>query len=256
MAMKFDPKKDVTRSLKFKPLEDLGNLCLGTLEKAEVIMNDVPKFKNDGSESPYEFAGHTVPSLRFTFKNFLREDDKDRAERWFNFVESVIIYKKNDGTPMKQKDLESIYEQMWDRIKHIHDAYKNDVNYKPFGELPEIDEKADVEARIIQFTKFFKAIAEAFNKGKNDKPIFVDQDDNSLPVALKLVPEYQTGKWLTFPTYVGEGFIERYHKGVPLTIELKPGETVTLKGGKREGEKSGAGSDSNIPKEVLEMINQ
>ena len=256
MAMKFDPKKDVTRSLKFKPLADLGNLCLGTLQKVEVTMNEVPKFKDDGSESMFEYAGHTLPSLKFVFKNHLRKEDKDRAERFFTYVESVIISKKNDGTPMDTKVLTNLYEQMWDRLKHIHDAYSNEENYKPFGELPEIDETADVDVRVTQFTKFFKTVADAFNKGKGGKAIFTDKEGNGLPVAIKLLANYPSGKWLTIPNFVGEGFIERFIPGRPLTIEVKPGESVALKGGKVSDSGGSGVSSSDVPKEIMDMLNK
>lgn len=257
MAMKFDPTKEVTKNLKFKPLVDLGNLCLGVLEKVEVIMNEVPKFKPDGSESAFEYAGNTVPSLKWVFKNHLRKDDKDRADRYFTYIESLIVSRKNDGTLMGDKTLEDLYTQMWDRIKHIHDAFKNDPNYKPFVELPEIDEKAAVEVRIAHFTKFFKAIADGFNKGKGDKAIFVDGEGKGLPLLMKLVGNYPDNKWLTFPTFVNEGFIERYKPGVPPTIEVKPGEIIHLGSGQGKANKgSGEGSSEAIPQDIMDMLNK
>lgn len=245
MAFKFkaDVKKDVTASLKFKPsaYPDLNGLCLGKLVSVEVVKSESPKIKDDGTENTYQFAGLNVPALKFTFNNHVRKDDKDKAERIFIHVEKSIISVKNDGERMEDKDLENLYTQMWDRIKHIHDTYKNDVNYKAFKALPEVDPDAPADKLNEQFTDFFEAIATAFNSGKNDKPVFLGEEDKKLVVYMKLVAEYKQRRYLTFPTFVGEGFIERWKQGVPPTIELKPSDTQELKakGAKASGESKG-----------------
>lgn len=232
MAFKFkaDVNKDVTASLKFKPsvYKDLNGLCLGQLVGVEVTSEESPKILDDGSENPYQFAGLKVPKIKWNFKNVVRKEDEDKADRFFFHVEKPIISVKNDGEKMTDKSLESLYTQMWDRTKHIHDAFKNDPNYKPIAELPDIDPTAPEEKLVEQFTKFFEAIADAFNKGKNDKPIYQDEEGKGLTCYMKLVAEYGQRRYLVFPTYVGEGFIERFKKGVPPTIELKPKDTQEL----------------------------
>ena len=43
---------------------------------------------------------------------------------------------------------------------------------------------------------------------------------------IKLVADYSTRKFLTFPTYVGRGFVERLIEGVEPTIDFEPNETI------------------------------
>jgi hypothetical protein len=258
MAIKFDSKKEVAKTLKFKPNPELGGLVLGTLENVEVITAESPKIKDDGSENMYEYAGLQLPILKFTFRNHVRPEDKDKAERFFIHAERPIVSKTNDGVEMDEKVVLGLYEQMWDRIKHIHDTFRFDPNYAPFKELDEINEKAAPDVRIKQLTKFFNTVATAFNDGKAGK-IYQDEKGNSLVCWMKLVAEYPRARYLVFPNWVEEGFIERYKPGVPPVIELKPKDSQTLKSGRDNDEKSSSspaipGSDQ-LPASVLAMIN-
>jgi hypothetical protein len=254
MAIKFDAKKEVTRSLKFKPNADLDNLCLGTLQGVEVVITESPKIKEDGSENPYEYAGLELPNLKFTFKNHIRPEDKDKAERFFIHVEKPIVSKTNKGETMTEKTILDLYEQMWDRIKHIHDAYSTSPNYVPFGDLGELNEKAAPDVRIKQLTKFFTVVAAAFNDGKAGK-IFQDEKGNGIITWMKLVADYSSAKFLVFPTWPGEGFIEKYTPGVPPTIELKPSESQVLKANKKDAESNASGDDNiGIPANIKAMM--
>lgn len=262
MAFKFkaDVNKDVTASLKFKPsvYADLNGLCLGQLVSVEVTTEESPKILDDGTENSYQFAGLKVPKIRFNFKNVVRAEDKDRADRFFFHVEKPIISVKNDGEKMTDKLLESLYTQMWDRIKHIHDVFKNDPNYKPIAELPDIDPTSPEEKLVDQFTKFFEAIAASFNKGKNDKPIYQGEDGKGLTCYMKLIAEYMQRRYLVFPNFIGEGFIERFKTKVPPTIELKPRETQELAAGKGSKSKEDAGSAAtgyeDLPADIRDAI--
>ncbi len=256
MAMKFDAKKEVTNRLKFKPNPELNNLCLGYLESVEVVMNEIAKINDKGQESTWEYAGHTIPRLVFTFRNYVRKNDLDKADRFYIHTENVIGAVKSSGDKIEQATLQSIYESMWARIKHIHDAFVSDPNYAPFKLLPEIDEYGKTADRVEQFTQFFNVIADAFNKGKDGLPIYKGANDSKLPCYMKLVAEYKQRKWLELPTFVGEGFIERYKEGVPPTIELKPSDTVELAAGKGAIKASSASSDDidNLPPEIREAL--
>lgn len=257
MAIKFDAKKEVTNRLKFKPNPELDNLCLGYLESVAVEMNEVPKINDKGQESTWEYAGHTLPNLVFTFRNYIRKDDLDKADRYYIHRERVIGSVKTSGEKIDVAVLQSIYESLWARIKHIHDAFINDPNYEPFKSLPEIDEYGKVTDRLEQFTKFFNTIAEAFNKGKNDLPIYKGANDSKLPCYMKLVAEYKQRKWLEFPTFVGEGFIERYKEGVPPTIELKPNETIELAAAKGTSRSSATADDiDSLPPEIRAALGE
>ena len=258
MAMKFDAKKEVTNRLKFKPNPEIDNLCLGYLDSVEVTMHEVAKINDKGQESTWEYAGHTIPRLVLTFRNFVRKDDLDKSERYYVHTESIIGAVKISGEKIDKSVLESIYQSMWDRIKHIHDAYVNDPNYKPFSSLPEIDEYGKTADRVEQFTKFFNTIANMFNKGNNDLPVYKGANNGILPCYMKLVAEYKQRKWLEFPTFVGEGFIERYKEGVPPTIELKPNETIQLaaaKGTVKPGAASANDMDS-LPEDIRRALGE
>lgn len=254
MAIKFDANKEVTNKLKFKPVPELNNLSLATVESVEVVMTEVPKVNDKGQESTWEYAGHTLPSLNIKFKQYHGKDATDKADRFFTFRESIIGAIKKTGDAIADNVLTALYEAMWDRIKHIHDTFAGTPNYKGFGELPEINERGKVEDRVKQFTVFFNAIARAFNEGKGGKPIYVIEDK---PVIcwLKLLAEYSEGKYLTNPTFVGEGFIEKFVNGVPPTIEVKPNETIVLRSkGKAVSGDTSSTVDDDLPAHLRELL--
>ena len=253
MAIKFDAKKDVTNKLKFKPNPELGNLCLATIESVEVVMNEVKKINDKGQESTWEYAGYTIPSLVINFKQHHRKEDTDKADRFYSFRQNIIGSVRSNGDPIEDSVLVALYEAMWDRIKHIHDAFATCPNYKPFGSLPEINERGKVADRVSQFTTFFETVAEAFNSGKGDKLIY-QAEDKPVVVWLKLLAEYNEGKYLTIPTFVGEGFIEKYNPSVPPTIEVKPNETVVLRGKGKSSTSSETSVADDLPAHLREML--
>lgn len=255
MSVKFDGKKKVTQNLKFKPQPDLNNLCLGYLEKVSVEFTDIAVVDDKGNPSNWEYAGEKVPRLLFEFKNVKRK--KSDADRFYFHVESVITQTKKDGTPVDAKKVESMYSAMFDRIIHIHSAFEGTPNYKELDLEVEIDINADKSERVTQMGKFFKSIAAAFNKGKNDSPIY-KSGEAPVQLYMKLLPDYQRGTRLEFPTFVGEGFIERYIEGVTPTIEIKPNETVELTGKKVSPSDAASGavkSQDDLPDDLKEMIN-
>jgi hypothetical protein len=255
---RFNVNKEVTKSLKFKP--GINGLCKAYIKSVEVIENDVPKENDKGVASDYEYAGHKVTSLKFVFGNVITTDDVDKSERLHTHIESIIISTKNDGTPMNEKTLNGLYEQMWDRILHIHNAFQGTENYQPFDELPEINEKATVEQRVKQFKAFFTKVADGFNKGKSGNPVYL-AGGKAIPCWMKLVASYPDRKWLALPTFVGEGFIEKIKTGVPPTIELKPNESIQLVAGATKGKTSGVTSGASatastdeLPEEVRKAM--
>lgn len=255
--MKFDKNKEVTNKLKFKPIPEFNNLCLGHLEDVRVEVNEVPKVNDKGQESTWEYAGLNIPQLVFEFKNDPYKEEKV-VERFYFHRERIIGSLTKNGDQIDSKILESLYGSMWDRIKHIHDAYSSMPNYKPFeDDIPEIDETAPSETRVQQFTKFFNFVAAAFNKGKDDKTPIYKKNGANITMNMKLVAEYKEGKYLAFPTFVGEGFIEVHVTGVEPTIELKPNETVVLAGKSSGSSEASTGPDNDdLPDEVKEMINR
>ena len=235
---KFDVNANVTSRLKFKPIAQFNNLCLGYLQS---VLTTVSEEVADSSKG-YEYGGLKIPMLTFEFIEW-KENPSDE-DRYYTHRITPIVSRKNDGSAMAKKDLDNIYQSMWFQIKHIMDAYNVKVE-----KLPEIDENAVPEERLKQFTAFFKAIETLFNTGLAGKPVYKNADGVGLLMAMKLVADYNTGKFLGFPTFVGEGFIERAHlliddttKKVVLktTLEIKPQESVELR--TKTGGSGGSGS--------------
>ena len=255
--IKFDPKKEVTQKLKFKPDPKLGNLCLGILESVSLEFSETDVTDEKGNPNKWEFAGMKVPRLIFVFRNIPKtESDPDR----FHFYsESVVTQTKNDGSPVSSKRVESMYGSMFDRLIHIYNAFENAPNFKPLDVESEIDESADAETRVKQTTKLFKDLANCFNKGKDEKtPIYKD-GDTYIKILLKLVADFKTGSRLEIPNFVGEGFIEMYDPKKSPTIEIKPNETVELTSKKQspsEVAKGGAEDQDKIPDDVQAMIDK
>ena len=220
MSLKFKGSKVVTSDLRFKPDEKIGNLCIGHLVKVEVLETKVEKIKEDGSEMLWEYAGFTVPYLQFTF--IQAKKDKSERDRVLNHIERVITFTDSEGNAVDKDIINSLFEEMGDRLIHLHDSYKKDVNYKALPDI-DFDEKGDVKARLESFKAFFTAIADAFNKGANDKPVYTGSKGEFLPLYIKVIPEYKRRRFYTLPRFVGKGFVERFLNQPP-SIELSPKE--------------------------------
>ena len=224
MSFKFQGQKTVTQDLTFKPDPSIGNLVKCYLKEVKVVENKVEKVDDNGVEKAWEYAGYTVPYLQFTFVQ--AKKDKSERDRILRHVENVLTFVNKDGQKVDNNALQNLFIGMNDRIVHLHEAFKNDVNYKALPDL-EFEEAGTAKERLSSFKKLFTAIADAFNKGKNDKPIFIDGKGEPSLVYLKIVPDYRTKAFYTIPTYVGKGFIERAI-GVP-SIELTPTELANHK---------------------------
>lgn len=225
MALKFKGDKVVTQDLTVKPDPEIGNLIKGYLKSVTVEETVVPKVnETTGQESTWEYAGYKVPYLRFTFVQQKKKDDT--RDRYLKYNESVFTFVNKEGSPVDMSTIEKLFETMNDRIVHIHQAFKDDVNYKELPDL-EFNEKGDAKTRLESFKAFYTAVADAFNKGANDKPIYADANNNLLPVFIKVLPDYQSKKFYTLPSFVGKGFIERARGGKPM-IELSATELANF----------------------------
>jgi hypothetical protein len=264
IEMKFNAEAEVTRKPNFKPIADKGNLCLGKLVGVTVEMKEQASTNEDGSEKTWEMAGKTIPSLVFHYEN--HKINASEADREFRHRESMIGTMKKDGSEISLATLKNLYDQMWARIKHIHDGYAKCSNYAKIGAaLAKAGEalynnatnsKKTTESTIKVFTAFFDAVADAFTKGKDGKPIYMGAKE-SIPMWLKLVADYSTGKYLDFPTFVGDGFVEVYRAQVEPAIELKANETITLTAGKgKSNAPANAGVEDDLDPEVAALLKQ
>lgn len=253
MSIKFDGKKKVTQNLKFKPDPKHGNLCIGYLNKVSVDTVESPLVDDKGNPNKWEFAGIKVPRLVLEYRN-IPEKNTD-PERFYFHTEGPITQTRNDGTSVEEKKIQSMYTALFDRIIHMYNVYEGASNYQELEIEVEIDEKNNAENRAKQMTKFFKDVAYAFNKGKDEKPVFMEGNKH-IPLYMKLLPDYQRGVRLEFPTFVGEGFVEVTKEGIPPVIEIKPNESVELVSKKTTA--SAVASDSKaqdeLPPDVKELI--
>ena len=261
IEMKFNVEAEVTSKPKFKPIADKGNLCLGKLVKVEVELKEQASHNEDGSEKTWEMAGKTIPNLVFHYEN--HKLNVSEADREFRHREQCIGTVKKDGSDISIATLKKLYDQQWARIKHIHDCYAKCSNYAKIGAaLAKAGEawynnatnpKKTTESTIKAFTNFYNAVVDAFEKGKDGKPIYMGAKD-SVPTWMKLVADYSTGKFLDFPTFVGDGFVEVYRQNVEPAIELKANESVTLTAGKGKSNAPAAGVEEDIDPEVAELL--
>lgn len=255
MQMKFKGKKQVTQDLGFKPQEELDFLTKGHLVSVKVVEKKVEKKKDDGSDNLWEYAGFTVPHLQFTF--IQAKKDKNERNRVLNHVENVITFKSNEGVAIDMSVIESLFEQMNDRVVHIHDAFKDEGNYAPMPDF-EFSQGATIKERLEAFKVLFENIAQAFNVGLNDKPLYIDKDGKPVPLYIKILPEYKRGTYYTLPTYVNKGFIERCHGSKPF-IELTATEKANIelrssKGGAVAGKEGSVVQQDEIDDEIAKLV--
>lgn len=236
----FNVNKEVTAKLRFQPEEKHGNRCRGYLVSVEVVENEIGKVTAKGDVSTWEFAGLTIPTLCFNFEQ--HKSSNIEKTRYFTHFEKIIgnLHSvEKGGEAIDIKSLDSFYEQMWSRVKHIHDCFASLPNYQAFGKDVEAAGKklfagyiaADktAESTVKLFTTFFKAVVKAFNEGKDGKAIY-KIDDKPAMCWIKLIAEYRKKQYLCFPTFVGTGFIELHRKDVQPTITFSANESIILGG--------------------------
>lgn len=250
---KFSTDVEVTSKLKFQPVPELNNLCAGKLVSVEVKMSDPAKVKDDAT---WEYAKLAIPTIYFNFENV--KLNKDDADRYFSHRETVITCVRGDGTAMETKLVLGFLDNMWKRILHIYKAYEKCPNYKALTVVPDVDETADAVTRIAQFTAFFNFIANSFNKGLGDKPIYTATDGNPIDMIMKIVAEYKDAKYFVFPSFVGEGFIELLkfdsNKKLKTTLEIKPNDNIHLS--QKEKAKVAAPGATNTQQGAMSYVDQ
>lgn len=254
---------EVAKQKRFKPLKSLNGLCIGTLESVVLTETEVGTVKKDGTPSTWEYAGTKLPYLVFNFKSYRvpgnQETDVDRI---FTFSEKVIGSIKNDGSPMEDKSLKGLYESMWFRIKHLLDIYTKEsrvdisANENLKKALAIISTETVIkgnnkQVRIDAFKNLFQVVATIFNTGKDGSPIYMRAANVPMVTFIKLLPDYYSHKFFTFPTFVGDGFIEiarTNSKGELVSspsIEIKAGETIELRDGKGKLATGTGGADAD-----------
>ena len=238
---------EVARPKPFEPIAELNDMCCGSLSKVEVIMSDISVVNKKGETSTWEYAGCTIPVLMFHFNNFIGPNtDPQGVSRVFKYSESIIGSVTKENTPIADKSLVSLYESMWNRIKHILDTYSKEckVDLTKNVELNaaikglnnvNVIKGADKQVRIDAFTTLFTAVANALNTGFNGTPMFMRAEGVPIYLYMKLLADYNSHKFLTFPTFVGDGFLEvcrvndKKYRINPPSMKIKTDESIVLK---------------------------
>lgn len=216
----------VTSDKKFKPREEFNNLCLGHLVSVEIKETVTPKIDDKGVASTYEYAGISVPTLVFKYKE--EPVPGDDADRFYSDSFRIVTTRKSDGTAIDIKTFSSILMDTYRHCRHRLDAYAGCPNFKEPGFPAPIDMNASIDERLKQWKAFCEFFVNAFNKGKDDKAVYKNEKNEDIIVWIKLVAKYPENKYLAVPTFVGEGYIEKYVEGRCPSIEIKPNETIKL----------------------------
>lgn len=213
----------VEQRLKFKPNMDvLNGICMGAINRIELIETENPLVDKDGKPSNYEYKGLKTTSLLIEFKQ-LNFDAKDSSERFHVHVEKPIVSIKNDGTKMDQKSFDDLLIQMYSRLQHIVnelDAAKLAPLSTRIKDLT-ISVNDDAQSKAAKFKKMF----EHFLKQITGKP---EEPRCKVPAFIKLVADYKTASRYEIPTYVRRGFYQVIREGVECTLELEPNESIEL----------------------------
>jgi len=216
----------------------------------EIVENTIPQFSEEGIENTWEYAGKTVPSLVLTFKQ--TATTVDPRERIYKHEYKIITSVAKTGIEVDAKTVVKLYQDMFAHIKHICNAYKNTANYsEAVASLNDftIDPTASVDVRVVNFRNFLGYFVKLF-AGKDGKGVY-----QTTELWMKLVADYRTAKFLAFPTFVGEGFIERIIAKQNPAIEFKPNESIELVApkSKTKGAKGAASQGTGAPETDSEV---
>ena len=207
----------------------LGGVCIGKLVKCEVVDIEHPLVKEDGTPSTYEYKGLKTPQLVLEFEQ-VNSDPKDDTKRYYTHKEGVIASIDKNGVPVSTKTFNDILIAMFNRLQHITNALDN-ANIAPLsskiGELS-IDPKDSAEVKATKFKKMFTHFATQIVGKEAIKDSSKPARYNGVNFFIKLVADYASSKFLAFPNFVGQGFIEVCLKGKGCTLQLGFNETIEL----------------------------
>lgn len=182
------------------------------------------------------FNGLEIPKIVFTFAS--NEDDANKRKYvtlQFNAVES------NVETIPGGKEAWKV-DIVFDWIKHILNVFvfngremtddEADALNLDFNDFDENGEyiNVPVETVINGWTNFFNNVETILNRGKDGQPYYKDVKGKYIAVWIKLIRNFynnKTKKWvaanngnLAFPTYCGEGCIEKFVASTPPVLRI------------------------------------
>lgn len=222
----------VTRK-KFSEANAASNkLFITQLEDVEVNWSEV----KDGDTSTSPFRGLKMPRLTFRFASNHNDDRKC-------YVDKTLFPIDFNASTIPGGDKEGMIENIFSWIKYIIDIYRNKKPYtdKESQALTfsfEVEDVADLilidkQDLLNEYGKIFNNAAAILNgsfeltEGQTPKPIYKTIDGKAIPVWTKLIRCIKTKQgWfnvnpngdLGFPTFLGEGVLEKVHGNNPPEI--------------------------------------
>lgn len=232
----------VERRLAFKPDPEINNLCMGILNDVRIDIREVPLLDDKGVESTWEYAGCKFPVFVLEFKQCKTEQNP--KDRFYTFTAKPVTTLNKKSEPVEAKNVISIIQQTYSQLRHIANQYKGLKGYPVnAGKCPGIDYAAPAKVRCEQYLAFFEYF----------KGLLVGEDENApiykgVKLWMKLVADYNTRKFLAFPSFVNRGFVERVIAGQNPSIEFESGETIHLvKDDAPKGREAAAAAPAPVP---------
>jgi len=246
----------VESRLSFQPDPAVNKgLCIGGISDVRIEEIEVPKVKEDGSVSSWEFAGLKLPNLIIEFKQ-VNNDAKDKSERFLVSVEKPIGGKAN-GEALEVNVWEDLFIQQYNRLQHIVnalDAAGIQPLSKKLGAIS-ISSNDEPQARIAKTKKLYEHFLKHI-KGDGEKPKY-----DKVLFWMRVVANVDGNRY-TLPTYVNKGFIEVITNGQNPKISIAPNDSLVLTPRRKKGEvaqagehgNAGAVSGTNAPKSVDDVL--
>lgn len=212
----------VERRLAFKPDPELGNLCMGMINDVRIDIREVPLLDDKGVESTWEYAGCKFPVLVIEFKQC--KTDVNPKDRYYTFTAKPVTTLNKKGEPVEEKIVISIIQQVYGQLRHIANQFKGLKGYPVnAGKCPGLDYAAPAKVRCEQYLAFFEYFKHLLVGDDEKNPIY-----KGVKLFMKLVADYNTHKFLAFPSFVNRGFVERVIPGQSPSIQFEAGETIYL----------------------------
>lgn len=219
--MSFDDE-NVESKLGFILPKETGYIPRGTIDSVSFKMREIPTHDKDGKESTWELAGLTIPVLSITFKQEITATQTHH--RYCTKEFSIPTFKKKDGSMVAMSKRMNLVKGIFGHLQHICNQLKKLEGYpKDAPKAPGIDLNCPNHERVEQFTKFFNHFYSLLTTKKDDKYIW----ENKL-FWIKLLPDYDSKKFYTIPSFVNRGWLELAMPNVAPALCIEPGDDIEL----------------------------
>jgi hypothetical protein len=199
-----------------------------------------------------EFSGLKVPVLQIEFENFkLNQNDPDR---FYTHSLKVVGTKQllqsttDQYENRKAEEIDADTQTLWKAIKHFLENLTASPNYRNVINVPKADQIkyfdlpgiAAPTDRIKGYENFFEYLVAFVNgDGKDFKSQIVDAEGKTLPMWVKMLPNYdkdpkKNAKYYAISRFINQGVFEpmKVDKGLPSVgpkiIRVKPTESLVL----------------------------